>query len=103
MNNNIRNILIEKIILINLNQKEVFSRILHSIKQNNNIKSNLKIYANFILIKKLKKNFILSRSHKICILTGRKSGILKGFSFSRHTIKKLILQNKLTNIKKNNW
>jgi hypothetical protein len=29
--------------------------------------------------------------------------VLYKFNFSRYTIKKLILQNRLTNFKKNNW
>jgi hypothetical protein len=29
--------------------------------------------------------------------------VVNGFSFSRYTIKKLLLTNKLTNVKKNNW
>jgi ribosomal protein S14 len=103
MNKNIKNILFEKIVLINLSKGEIFKKILKSVQQNNNIQARIKLYSNFLIIKKLKKNYILSRSHKICILTGKRSGILKGFSFSRYTLKKLILQNKMTNFKKNNW
>lgn len=103
MNKNIKNILFEKITLINLNKNEIFKKILKSIQQNNNIAAKIQIYSNYLIIKKLKRNSILSRSHKICILTGKRSGILKGFSFSRYTLKKLILHNKMSNIKKNNW
>ncbi len=103
MNKNIRNIIREKIIRINLSKKEIFKKILKSINQNNNIKNSIKIYTNFIINKENKKNFFLSKKHKICIYTGKRGGLLKGFSFSRYTIKKLILKNQLTNIKKNNW
>jgi hypothetical protein len=103
MNKNIKNILKEKIIRINLSKKEVGKKILKSINQNNNIKNNIKIYTNFLMVKNIKHNTILSRKHKICIFTGKRAGILHGFSFSRYIIKSLILQNKNTNLKKNNW
>lgn len=103
MNKNIKNILSEKIVLINLTKNEIFKKILKSISQNNNTKTSTKLYANYIIEKKLQRKFILSRAHKICIITGKRSSILKGFSFSRYTLKKLILQNKMTNFKKNSW
>lgn len=103
MNRNIRNILKEKIIRINLSKREKFRKILKSISQNNNIKNNIKIYTQYVLSKTVKKNYFFSKKHKICIFTGKRSGILNGFNFSRYTIKELILKNRLTNIKKNNW
>jgi hypothetical protein len=102
MNKNIKNILKEKLVFINLNKLEVFRSILKSINQNNNINNNIKIYSGFLLEKKLKKNFFLSKKHKICLLTGKRSSILKGYSFSRYMIKSLILKNKFTNLKKKN-
>lgn len=103
MNKNTRNIVREKIIRINLYKKEIFKKITKSINQNNNIKNSIKIYTNFILNKNLKKSFFLSRKHKICIYTGKRGGLLKGFNLSRYVIKTFILRNRLTNIKKNNW
>lgn len=103
MNKNIRNIIKEKIIRINLSKKEVARKIMKSINQNNNIKNNIKIYINHLMVKETKKNFFFSRKHKICLYTGKRSSILKGFSFSRYMIKALILRNKCTNIKKHNW
>jgi ribosomal protein S14 len=102
MNKNTRNILREKITRINLSKKEIFKKIIKSINQNNNIQNNIKLYTNYILDKTNKKNFFLSKKHKICIATGKRGGLLKGFSFSRYIIKDLILKNRLTNIKKNN-
>lgn len=103
MNKNIRNILKEKIIRINLSKTEIKKKLRKSISQNNNISNNIKIYTNFLITKNNKKNNFYSRKHKICILTGKRSSILKGFSFSRYITKSLILQNKSTNLKKNNW
>lgn len=102
MNKNIKNILKEKLVFINLNKLEVFKSILKSINQNNNTNNKIKIYSNFLLEKKLKKNFFLSKKHKICLLTGKRSSILNGYSFSRYIIKSLILKNKFTNLKKKN-
>lgn len=103
MNKNIRNILREKIIRINLSKKEILKKIIKSISQNNNINNNIKIYLNYNLAKKTSSFYYPSRRHKICLSTGKRSGVLKGFSFSRYILKALILKNKSTNIKKNNW
>lgn len=103
MNKNIRNILREKIIRINLSKKEISRKIIKSINQNNNINNNIKIYTSYILTKGIKKNSLLSKKHKVCLLTGKRSSVLNGFSFSRYMIKALILKNKGTNVKKNNW
>jgi ribosomal protein S14 len=102
MNKNINNILKEKILRMNLHKKEIFQKILKSISQNNNINNNIKVYAAFIQKKSKKLNTISSRRHRICLITGKYSGILKGFSFSRYTLKRFILDNKLTNVKKHN-
>lgn len=103
MNKNIRNIVKEKIIRINLSKKEILKKILKSVSQNNNIKNSVKIYSNYMLNKTKQKNFFLSKKHKICLSTGKRGGLVKSFNFSRYTIKQLILKNKLTNLKKNNW
>ncbi len=103
MNKNIKNITREKIIRIKLSKKNIFKKILRSISQNNNIKSNIKIYTNYIFDKILKKNTMQTKKHKICFYTGKRGGIISGFSFSRYKVKNLILENKLTNIKKDNW
>jgi hypothetical protein len=103
MNKNIKNILREKITSINLFKKSIIIKIVKSVSQNNNINNNIKIYSNFLKSKNLQKNNIVSRKHKICLYTGKRSGILKGFSFSRYKVKNLILENKFTNLKKNNF
>lgn len=102
MNKNIRNIMREKIIRIKLSNKDVYKKILKSISQNNNIKNKIKIYTNYIFDKNLKKNTMQTKKHKICFYTGKRSGIINGYNFSRYKIKNLILENKFTNIKKNN-
>ena len=102
MNKNTRNIIKEKITRINLFRKEVFNKILKSVNQNNNVNNNIKIYTSFILNKNTRRNFFFSKKHKICIHTGKRSGILKGFNSSRYITKELILRNKFTNLKKNN-
>ena len=103
MNKNIKNIIKEKIIRIKLSKKNIFKKILRSISQNNNIKNKIKIYTNYLFDKYLKKNAMQTKKHKICFYTGKRAGVVHGFSFSRYRIKNLILENKLTNIKKNNW
>jgi hypothetical protein len=102
MNKNIKNILKEKIIRINLSKREIFTKILKSISQNNSIKNKTKIYINYTLNKNLKKNAAQTKKHKICLYTGKRAPILHGFSFSRYKVKNLIIDNKLTNIKKQN-
>jgi ribosomal protein S14 len=102
MNKNIKNIMREKIIRIKLSNKNIFKKIIKSISQNNNIKNKVKIYTNYIFDKNLKKHTMQTKKHKICFYTGKRSGIINNYSFSRYKIKSLILGNKLTNIKKNN-
>jgi len=103
MKYSIRNILKERIIRKNLTKRDIFIKILKSINQNNNISNFIKIYANYTLNGKAHKNGILSRKHKVCLYTGKRNGVLKGFNFSRYTLKKFILTNKLTNLKQHNW
>ena len=88
---------------MNLFKKNVVVKIIKSVSQNNNINNNIKIYTNYIKSKKLQKNNIMSKKHKICLYTGKRSGILKNFSFSRYKVKNLILSNRFTNLKKNNF
>ncbi len=102
MNSNIKNLLREKISRINITKKELKKNILKSISQNNNINNYIKIYANYINTKNKIAHSVITRKHKICFLTGKRGCILKNFSFSRYTLKKLILSNKLTNVKKIN-
>jgi len=101
MKKNVINILREKIKKINLEKNEVFYKILKSINQNNNINNKIKIYSQFKINRYL--GCFLSRQVKICLKTGNRTSILKGFNFSRYKVKQLILNNNLTNIKKNNW
>lgn len=103
MKSQVTHIIKEKIIRLNLSKKNIFQKILKSITQNNNIKNNIKVYTNYILAKKKKKHNVISKKHKICLFTGKRSGVLKNFNFSRHLIKKMILNNKLTNGKQHNW
>jgi hypothetical protein len=102
MNKNIKNIMREKITRIKLSKKNILKKILRSISQNNNINNNIKIYTNYIFDKNLKKHTMQTKKHKICFYTGKRGGLVSGFSFSRYKVKNLILENKLTNIKKNN-
>ena len=103
MKNSIKNILKEKMIRLKLTKTNLFLKILKSISQNNNITNNIKIYANLNLNRIGSKSNLSTRKHKICLFTGKRSGIVKSFSFSRYTVKKLILANRMTNVKKNNW
>ena len=103
MKSQINHILKEKIIRIHLSKIDLLRKVLKSVSQNNNIKNFVKIYTNYLKSKKVKKNNTISKKHKICLYTGKRSGVLKGFSFSRHVVKNMILTNKLTNLKQNNW
>lgn len=103
MNKNIKNILKEKITTINIYMTNTKHKILKSINQNNNTYNKTKIYTNYLINKIKKKHTIISKKHKICFYTGKRSGVLNGFNFSRYKIKNLILENKFTNIKKNNF
>ena len=103
MNSNIKNIVREKIIRLSIRKKELFLNTIKSIRQNNNISNNIKNYTNFFLKKLTKTKVCLSKKNKICFYTGKRGGVLNNFNFSRYTIKSLIIQNKLTNVKKNNW
>ena len=102
MDKNIKNIIREKIINHNLCKKDIYWNMKKSIQQNNNISNNIKIYINYNINSKNIKNNFLTKKHKICLYTGKRNSILKGFNFSRYILKNLILMNKLTNIKKNN-
>ena len=103
MKNSIKNILKEKIVRLNVTKVNLFIKILKSVGQNNNINNGIKIYTNVNLHKINNKSNLCTRKHKICLYTGKRGGVVNGFSFSRYTFKKLILSNKMTNIKKNNW
>ena len=88
---------------INLNKNNLLWQIKKSITQNNNIENKIKIYNNYLFSKTTRKGTFLTKKHKICLLTGKRAGIFHNFNFSRYTIKKLILANKYTNLKKHNW
>jgi len=103
MDRNIKNIIKEKIINHYLKKVEIERRIKKSIQQNNNVNNNIKMYNTFILGNNRGKNKTTSRQHKICLMTGKRSGVLKGFTFSRYLLKNFILTNKLTNVKNSNW
>lgn len=103
MKKTVKNILNEKLILLNIKNNEFYKNILKGLTQNNNIKVSIKIYAYYILYKKKKKNLFSSKKHKICLYTGRRAGLFKNFSFSRIKLKDLIKNNKYPNIKKHNW
>lgn len=90
----------EKLIRLNNLKKELFTKILKSILQNNNIVIKKKLYVNYILNKKTNlKNTTISKKNKICLATARRHGMFKNFSFCRHKVKDLVLMNKFTNLK----
>ena len=101
MNKNIKKIVKEKLIRLNLGKSEVFLKIRKSIVHNNNIKNSLKIYTSFNKINTASGN--ICKKNNICLSSGKVGGFIKGFNFSRYFIKGLIVNNKFTNIKKKNW
>jgi ribosomal protein S14 len=102
MNKNIQNIIKEKIKKTNLLKKELLCKIKKSIIQNNNIKNQIKIYTKLQIVRGSGNRNFSSKQHKICLFTGKRSCVLNGFNYSRYKIKNFILENKLTNFKKNN-
>lgn len=103
MNKNIKNIIKEKLKRLRLSKNELFKNIKKSINQNNNISNNIKIYTNYNLEKNLNKYNTITKKKKICLYTGKRKTILKGFNFSRYIVKNLILKNQIINFKKKNW
>jgi len=65
---------------------ELKKKILKSIIQNSNIKQVYKIFGIFKYTNNYKK-IQFCKYKKICLLIGRKQGILKNFNLSRHQIK----------------
>jgi ribosomal protein S14 len=103
MNKNINRILEEKIKVNNLWKNEFIGILLKSIIQNNNSCYYIKNFSRFNLLKIRKYRNKISTKNKICLLSGKRKSTVNGFNFSRYQIKNLILANKLTNFKKNNW
>ena len=81
----------------------MYKNIQRSLRQNNNITCTIKAYSSIQIGKNTLKNSNICKRHKVCIHTGRRGGLLKGFDYSRIALKRLINYNKATNIKKNNW
>lgn len=103
MNKNIQNILTEKITLHKISKSGIYSNILKSIKQNNNINNSVALYCTMQHQKILKKKPKMSSAHKVCFYTGKMGGVYKNINLSRHTLKKLIIGGVFTNVKKSNW
>ena len=103
MNKNIRNILREKLLRVSIKKQELFLNIIKSIRQNNTINNNIKNYTNLYLKKLVQNKAFFCKHNKVCFYTGKRGGVLKNLNLSRHTTKLLIIQNRLTNIKKHNW
>ncbi len=81
---------------------EIFLKIVRSILQNNNINFLKKFFFCKFLIK-LNGHIFYKNSKKIhtCIITGRRRGLIKLFSFSRHQINYFAYENKLDNVRSN--
>lgn len=104
MNKNIKNIINNKILLLRILKKNININILKSIKQNNNINSNINTYSTMLLQHiNVKKKIFKSKQHKVCMFTGKHGGVIKQFDLSRYKVKDLLIANKLTNVKKKNW
>jgi len=79
-------------------KNEIKIKILKSIIQNQKNKP-LKIqYAYYSLIN---MSTIFNKMKNTCLLTGRNASVSNNFYLSRHSLKKLLNQNKLQNIKIN--
>ena len=102
MDKNILKILSEKKKILKIKDKEFLKKIFLSIKQNNNVKNFYKNYITHILMKNLKKNYRIVKKNKICFMTGKYGSVYKYLNLSRYMVKTLIIENKLTNAKKNN-
>src|SRR5689334_4904983 len=78
---------------------EIKKIILKSIIQNKNLKHIIRSYAIYKLSSLPLKSSISKQNNNICIKTGRIKGNLKLNNLSRHTIKKISINNNLQNIK----
>ena len=81
-------------------KNEIKKKILKSIIQNQKIQPLKRQYSYYQLIKT--SNLYL-KIKNTCLLTGRNSSVYKNFFISRHSIKKMLNDNKLQNIKINSW
>lgn len=99
MKKNIKKIEFLKIKKIIKKKKEIKKKILKNIIQNNFNKSLKKIFFYFKLLNLIKKKN--NKFKKICIITGRKKGLFSLFNLSRHSIKYLLNENKIQNLKIN--
>jgi len=88
----------EKLKRIYYIKAELKRSILKSLILNNNTKNVNRLYAN-ISLRSLPKRTAIAKQHKVCLLTGRQRGAYNKFNLSRHTLKKLGLENRLQNIK----
>jgi len=76
--------------------------ILKSIYKNMGCNEYIRIQA-YLKLRKSNKNRRLSKQHNTCLLSGKHKGIHNPFNLSRHWIKRLAKENRLTNLKIKSW
>lgn len=83
--------------------KHIFKKkLLKSIYRNMGCTDYVRMLVYFKL-RKLMKNRWLSKQHNTCLLSGKHKGVHNPFNLSRHWIKHLAKQNRLTNLKIKSW
>ena len=81
-------------------RQEIKTQILKSITQNKKIKPVYRSYANIMLQKRVLNKY---KFKHVCLNNNRHAAVFNKFYLSRHFLKNLALENKLQNIKLNNW
>jgi len=93
------NILKDKSLRVRLIKAEIFYKISKSLVQNNNIDLLKKNYFFFFLKKNTTGRIKSSRKKNTCIVTGSRHSVIGKFGVCRQQIKRLIISNKVDNIK----
>lgn len=81
---------------------EIKKIILKSIRSNKNVKPIVRAFASYKLSQMLHQASI-SKRKSVCLKTGRFRGVYTLSDLSRHSMKKLFIQNNLQNVQINNW
>jgi len=81
-------------------RQEIKTQILKSITQNKKIKPIYRSYASIMLQKRVLTKY---KFKHVCLKNNRHASVLNKFYISRHFLKNLALENRLQNVKLNNW
>lgn len=97
----IKDILTEKIKFKLFKEKEMYMKIKKCITENKNLKKKIRGLAYLSFFKK--KNKKICRQKLICLINGRRRGVLSKFSLSRHSLNKLNLNSEIISLSKKSF